>query len=98
MHVATQQMVANPCRHEIHLNGERLTGGDQKSVAVVWNNLTGKNLLTLVPKDDESQDHHLQYLKMIERLWSCSITNGSVITLCDEQTGHVLDKATIQFS
>lgn len=83
-------------RHEIRLDGVQLTAGDQQSIAMVWKQLTGRQVNAPVEAASKTEGPSSEFLSMIEKVWNCKLVDGSVITLFDQVTGLEIDTATIR--
>lgn len=68
-----------PMTHEIRLNGARILKGDQTSVAVIYNNLSGRNFENPQPWRDGT---HADYLAMMQRELGVTF-DGATIELAE---------------
>ncbi|KSQ21623.1 hypothetical protein APB26_32075 [Pseudomonas aeruginosa] len=71
---------------EIQLDGLFLIKGDETSIQVIWNNLSGVNFVAPRANPDYTYE---SYLRMVEHEWGGSLKDGSVLTM------HCVGQATI---
>jgi len=74
-----------PMTLEVRLNGETLVKGDERSVRVIFNNLTGRNFLNTPPW---RTGNYGDYLAMMQKEWGVSFS-GAKIELAEVGKGCV---------
>lgn len=79
---------------QIELDGKRILHGDETSIKVVFNNLTGKNFRN--PPVWKTLTHE-DYLMMMEKEWGVSLHAGRELTLRHAGTRktHIIDRQTL---